>query len=110
MPRPAPVTTATRPSKLCSLNGARSGGDRGLEAEDATERPTEHRRALGFRHAGELLRDELAAAPEGALGVRVVVAPHQGGEPGDVPAGDRHRVVLELHVELALDVVARHQR
>ena len=50
---------------------------------------------------GELLGHELAAAAERPLGVRVVVAPDDRREAGDVPAGDRHRVVLERDVELA---------
>src|SRR3546814_14414693 len=62
--------------------------------------------ALVVGHAGELLLVELLAAAERALGVGVVVAPHQRRDPGDVPAGDRHRIVLELHVELALHVLA----
>ncbi len=47
---------------------------------------------------------------ERALGVRVVVAPDDRGQAGDVPARDRDRVVLERDVELALHVLARHQR
>ncbi len=59
---------------------------------------------------GELLGHELPAAAERPLRVRVVVAPHDRREAGDVPAGDGHRVVLERDVELAPDVLARHQR
>ena len=55
-------------------------------------------------------RQQLLAAAEGALGVGVVVAPHDRRQPGDVPAGDGDGVVLERHVELALHVLARHQR
>ena len=58
----------------------------------------------------ELPGDQLPAAAERALGVRVVVAPHDARHAGDVPARDRDRVVLERHVELALHVLARRQR
>ena len=50
----------------------------------------------------ELGGDELPAPAERPLGVGIVVAPHDGRQPGDVPAGDGHRVVLERDVELAL--------
>ena len=50
--------------------------------------------ALVVGHAGELPGDQLLAAAERAFGVRVVVAPHDGRQPGDVAAGDGDRIVL----------------
>ena len=93
MPRPAPVTTATRPSNV-------SGS--GAVSENPGEGPAEHRGALVVRDAGELPGDQLTAAAESAFGVRVVVAPHDRRHPADVAAGDGDRIVLERHVELAL--------
>ena len=60
--------------------------------------------------ADEQLRDQLAAAPESAFGVGIIVAPDDRCHPGEMPAGHGDRIVLELDVELALDVLARHQR
>src|SRR5262245_7703858 len=99
MPRPAPVTTATRPSNRSSLNipalgaarrGARpplvapqgtcgadtrSGCHRRFEPEQLTEGAAEHRGAFVVGHTSEQRLDELRAATEGALGVRIVGAP-----------------------------------
>src|SRR5262249_33219915 len=108
IPRPAPVTTATRPSNRYSLTW--SGGHRDFEAEQPTQRAAEHRGPLVVGDAGEQLRDQLAAAAEGPFRVRVVVAPHDARDARQVPARHRHRVVLELHVELARHVLARLQR
>ena len=83
----------------------------GFEAEQAAEGAADQHGAwLVVGNAGELRRDQLLAAAERALGVRVVVAPHDRRQPGDVPARDGDRVVLERHVELALHVLARPQR
>ena len=57
-----------------------------------------------------MLGDDLVGAVEGALGVRVVVAPDHGGHAGDVPGLDRHRVIGELDVELPPHVVGRLER
>src|ERR1700722_12686179 len=109
MPRPAPVTTATRPSKLyvstrppssvlptgaCGLVPGGTGGQRGVEAQEVTERAADHGRLLVRRHAGGQLVHQLPAAAERPLGVWVVVAPDDGRQAGDVPAGDRDRIVL----------------
>src|ERR1700728_2306800 len=110
MPRPAPVTTATRPSKLCmstpsppsgaaafgcGLVGRRRRGKRGLEAQQVTEGPADHGGPLVVGHAGEQLGHELLAAAERSLCVWVVVAPDDRRQTGDVPAGHGDRVVLE---------------
>src|SRR2546429_358242 len=107
MPRPAPVTTATRPSNRCSLT--QSGGD-WCEAEDAAEGAAEHGGALVGGHTGELRLDQLLAATERAFGVGVVGSPHDGRQASDVAGGDGDGVVLERHVELALHVLARLER
>src|SRR5437763_16676998 len=107
MPRPAPVTTATRPAKR-KLN--RSDGDGGFEAQEIAEGAAQDRGPLVGGDTGEQLADQLSATPERALGVWVVVAPHDRRHASDVPTGDGDRVVLELHVELALHVLARLQR
>ena len=50
------------------------------------------------------------AAAERALGVRIVGAPHDRRQAGDVAGGDRDGIVLERDVELALHVLARLER
>ena len=75
---------------------------RRLEAEQPAEGAAEDRGPLVAGNTGELLLDQLAAAAERALCVRVVVAPHDRRQAGDVPARDRDRIVLERDVELAL--------
>src|SRR5947209_642396 len=71
IPRPAPVTIATRPSKLY----VKLSGDRRLEAQEIAERAAEHGGTLVGGNPGEERLDQLLAAPEGSLGVRVVGAP-----------------------------------
>ena len=100
---PSADRTAPRGVSTAALTGRRV-------AEQVAERAADHRRALVVGHAGEQRGDQLPAAAERALGVRVVVAPHDRRQPGDVAAGDGDRVVLERDVELALHVLARHQR
>ena len=51
------------------------GGQRRLEPQQVAERAADHGCRLVAGHAGEQLVHELPAAAEGALGVRVVVAP-----------------------------------
>src|SRR5215469_8477239 len=103
MPRPAPVTTATRPSKervstcrRCPVPGG-SGGRGGPEAEQFAQGAADDGGPLGCRHTGELRGEELPAAAEGPLGVWVVVAPHDGREPADMARRHGDGVVLERH-------------
>src|SRR5947208_5274288 len=105
MPRPAPVTAATRPSNLRD-----SGSDGGLEAEEPAQGAAENGGAVAGGDTGEKRLDQLLAAAERALGVRIVGPPNERGQASDVAAGDRHRVVLELDVELAPHVLARLER
>src|SRR5215469_1904559 len=100
-------------ARLRRLSGGR--GSRGqllarVETDDTGEGAAQDGSAILVRNPGEVLGDALIAAAEGALSVRVVVAPHDRRQPGDVPGLDGHRVVSELHVDLALDVLAGHQR
>src|SRR5215469_18919612 len=104
---PAPVARQRR------FSGGR--GSRGqllarVETYDAGEGAAQDGRAILVRNPGEVLGDALVAAAEGPLGVRVVVAPHDRRQPGDVPGLDSHRIVRELHVDLALQVLAGLQR
>src|ERR1700733_1136423 len=83
----------------------------GVEAGHLGQGAAEDRGAVGVGDgAVEVLGDGLVGAVEGALGVRVVVAPDHRGHPGDVPGLHRHRVVGELDVELPPDVVGRLER
>src|SRR5438309_4383805 len=94
MPRPAPVTTATRPSKLRD-----SGSDGGLEAEEVAEGAAEHGGPLVVGDAGEERLDQLLAAAERSLGVRIVGPPDDRRQAGDVAGRDCDRVVPEQHRE-----------
>ncbi|WP_433710310.1 hypothetical protein ACQP2U_28690 [Nocardia sp. CA-084685] len=58
----------------------------------------------------EILGNAFGAAAESSLGVRVIVAPHDRRQPGDVAGLDRGRVIGELDVDLALYVFTRLQR
>src|SRR4029450_12176941 len=109
MPRPAPVTIATRPSKRCSA-GTWSGGRGGIETQDLGQGAADEGRPLVVGDTRELLRDQLAAAPEGALRVGVVVAPHDGRHAGDVAGRDGYGVVPERDGELPPPVLAWPQR
>ena len=62
-----------------------------LEPEEPAERAADQGGALVGGKVAELLRDQLPAPAERAFGVRVVVAPHDRRQAGDVPARDRDR-------------------
>ena len=117
IPRPAPVTTATRPSKLCVFTPTRPsvllirGGALVPVRRAATGAvnprspprvpPTMAARSSAGTSANS--RAMSSRLPRNVpFGVRVVVAPHDRRQPGDVPAGDGDGVVLERDVELAL--------
>src|ERR1700722_11338053 len=114
-----PRSLAGRKLRIGRPGGAsRSGGlpvDRqlpaGVEAGHLGQGAAEDRGpVLVGDGAVEVLGDGLVGAVEGALGVRVVVAPDHRAHPGDVPGLHRHRVVGELDVELPPHVIGRPER
>ena len=77
-----------------------------------TPLPPCRRRSRAARRRGHrrTARGDLLRRRPRSLGVRVVVAPHQRLETGDVAVVDRDRVVHERRVRLAADQLARQQR